>query len=92
MLINFPVVNKQQVSVLSFFLLLSLALESLVDRSQTLIKKISKILNCLFGRTKSHQFRERSQEVCYNILSFLTQHRNLRQSPKVRVQTAFLYF
>lgn len=52
MLINFPVMNKQQVSMLSFLLLLSLALESLVDRWQTLIKKISKQLNCLFGRTK----------------------------------------
>lgn len=65
MLINFPVMNKQQVSTLSFLLLLSV-LESLV-------KKISKILNCLFGRngTRHHQSRERSQQRCYNIQAFL---------------------
>lgn len=54
MLINFPVMNKQQVSMLSFLLLLSLALESLVERSQTLIKKISKILSCLGEQNEWH--------------------------------------
>lgn len=44
--------DKQQVSTLSFLLLLSFVLESLVDKLQTLIKKVSKIINCLLGRTK----------------------------------------